>query len=117
EPPVILCMGEAGTPINNGIKSTSLCGLGCASGICTVIYPIDSLSRDFQEFNKCARECFVIDKQLLSKDTKGITIGVWAVPERNKISFGFNNPDVSTNLLYQVTYCEPQIWIYAIPSP
>ena len=35
EPPVALIMGEAGTPIKNGIRSASLRGLGRAAGICT----------------------------------------------------------------------------------
>ena len=80
EPPVVLQGGEAGIPIDEGIMCASLRGLGLASGICTAIYPIDSLSHDFQEFNRSAGECFVIDKGLFSKDTSLIEIGVWAVP-------------------------------------
>ncbi len=115
EPPVALVMGEAGTPIKNGIRSTSLRGLGRASGICSAIFSIGSLSQDFRKFNKGARECFVIDKGLFSKDTRGVVVGVWAVPERNMVSFAFNNPNILENLLYKVAQCEPQIWIYACP--
>jgi hypothetical protein len=57
----------------------------------------------------------VIDKKLLPKDAGGVEVGVWAVPDRNKISFEFNNPGISADLLYKVTKCEPQIWIYARP--
>ncbi len=115
EPPVALVMGEAGTPIKNGIRSASLRGLGCASGICTAIFSIVSLSLDFRKFNRSPRECFVIDKDLFSKDTKLIQVGVWAVPDRNEVSFECNNPNIPADLLYKVTQCEPQIWIYACP--
>jgi hypothetical protein len=115
EPPVALVMGEAGTPIGNGIIRAPLGNLGRASGICTAIYPIDSLSDDFRKFERSVEECFVIDKELFSKDTSLIVIGVWAVPERNKVSFAFNNPNIHPNLLYKVEHCEPQIWIYARP--
>jgi hypothetical protein len=115
ELPVALVEGEAGKPISNGIIRASLCGLGRASGICTAIYPVDSLSNDFRKFNRSVEECFVIDKGLFSKDTGLIVIGVWAVPARNKVSFEFNNPNIPANLLYKVAQCEPQIWIYARP--
>ena len=115
EPPVALIMGEAGTPIKNGIRSTSLRGLGRASCICTAIFSIASLSRDFRKFNRSAGKCFVIDTELFSKDTKAVEVGVWAVPDRNKVSFEFNNPNIPANLLYKVAQCEPQIWIYARP--
>jgi len=52
EPPVALVMGEAGTPIGKGIIRAPLRNLGRASGICTAVYPIDSLSNDFQKFNR-----------------------------------------------------------------
>lgn len=115
EPPVILQSGEAGAPIGNGIIRASLCGLGRASGICTAIFSIDSLSNDFLKFNRTAGQCFVIDTDLFPKDTRSVEIGVWAVPDRNKVSFEFNNPNISEDLLYKVTQCEPQIWIYARP--
>jgi len=115
EPPVALVMGEAGTPIGKGIVRASLGDLGRASGICTAIFSIDSLSRDFRKFNRSEGECFVIDTELFSKDIRGIEVGVWAVPDRNKISFEFNNPNIPANLLYKVSQCEPQIWIYARP--
>jgi len=115
EPPVALIMGEAGTPIENGIRSASLCGLGHASGICTAILSIDSLSKDFRRFDRSAGECFVIDRELFPKDAGGVEVGVWAVPDRNKVSIEFNNPNISANLLYKLTQCEPQIWIYARP--
>jgi hypothetical protein len=115
EIPIALIMGEAGTPIDDGIKCTPLNGLGVACGICTAVYPINMLEKNFRKFTRSAKECFIIDKGLFSKDTKLVQIGVWAVPARNKISFEYNNPDIPENLLYKVTDCEPQIWIYAKP--
>ncbi len=112
---MVLQEGEAGIPIGKGIIRTSLKDLGRASGICTAIYPIDSLSSDFRKFNRNAGECFVIDKGLFSEDASFVEIGVWAVPARNKVSFEFNNPNIPTDLLYKVAYYEPQIWIYARP--
>ena len=115
EPPVALVMGEAGTPIGKGIIRAPLGNLGCASGICTAIFSIDSLSHDFRKFDRSAGECFVIDTELFSKDIRGVEVGVWAVPDRNKVSFEFNNPNIPASLLYKVAQCEPQIWIYARP--
>ena len=108
-------MGDNGTPITNGIKSSSIYGLGRASGICTAIISITSLSQDFQKFNRKPSECFVIDKNLFLKSVTEIEVGVWAVPDKNKASFEFNNRDISADLLYKVAFCEPQIWIYARP--
>jgi len=113
EPPVALVMGEAGTPIGKGIIRAPLGDLGRASGICTAIFSIDSLSQDFREFNRSAGECFVIDRDSFSKNIRAV--GVWAVPARNKVSFEFNNPNIPADLLYKVAQCEPQIWIYARP--
>ncbi len=115
EPPVVLQDGEAGTPIGNGILRASLRDLGRASGICTAVYPIDSLSSDFQKFNRSATECFAIDKNLFPKETSFVEIGVWAVPNRNKVSFEFNVPNIPADLLYKVAQGDPQIWIYARP--
>jgi len=117
EPPVVLTLGEAGKPVDGGIVCAPLKNLGRAAGICTAHYPIDSLNNDFQKFNRKLKECFIIDKNSPSiKDVRGIEVGVWAVPDRNKVSFAFNNPNVPEDLLYKVTQCEPQIWIYAQPS-
>ena len=115
ELPVIMFDGEAGTPTGKGIIREHLVGLGRASCIYTSVYSIDSLSNDFQKFSRSAGECFVIDKGLFSEDTSLIEIGVWAVPDRNKVSFEFNNPNIPADLLYKVAHCEPQIWIYARP--
>ncbi len=115
ELPVIMIHGEAGTPSGKGIIREHLVDLGRASCIYTTVYSINSLSSDFQKFNRSAGECFVIDKGLFSKDTKFIEIGVWAVPARNEVSFEFNNPNIPADLLYKVAHCEPQIWIYAWP--
>jgi hypothetical protein len=115
EPPVALVMGEAGTPIGKDIIRAPLDDLGRASGICTAIFSIDSLSQDFQKFNRSTEECFVIDAQLFPDGARGVEVGVWAVPARNKVSFEFNNPNIPPDLLYKVAYCEPQIWIYARP--
>jgi hypothetical protein len=108
-------MGEAGTPIKNGIKSTSLCGLGHAVGICTAIFSIASLNQDFRKLKRSTVGCFVIDTELFSKDVNAVQAGIWAVPARNEVSFKFNNPDINEDLLHKVTQCEPQIWIFAQP--
>lgn len=115
QPPVALVMGEAGTPTKNGIKSTSLRDLGRAAGICIATFSIDFLIHEFRKFKRSVEECFVIDKASLPKNTSIIEVGVWAVPERNKPSFEFNNPDIPENLLHKVVQCEPQIWIFARP--
>jgi hypothetical protein len=115
EPPVALLMGEAGTPIKNGIRSTSLRGLGRASCICAAVFSIVSLSRNFRKFDQRSGECFVIDTELFPKDINEVEVEVWAVPARNKVSFEFNNPNIPADFLYKVTQCEPQIWIYARP--
>lgn len=113
--PAVLVMGEAGTPTANGTIRAPLSDLGRASGICSAVLPIDSLSQDFQTFNRTAVECFVIDAGLFPMGTRGVEVGVWAVPTRNKASFEFNNPNVPTDLLYKAAHCEPQIWVYAQP--
>lgn len=111
--PVVLVMGQAGEITDKGIICESLSGLGCSICICTAIFPITSLSDDFRKFNRNAEKCFVIDKSLFPKNNKEVEVGIWAVPERNKISFEFNNPGIPEKLLYKVVQCEPQIWIYA----
>jgi len=115
ELPIALMMGEAGTPLNRGIVRAPIRDLGRASGICTAIYSIDALSNEFREFNRSIGECFVIDTVLFPKNTKGVEVGVWAVPDRNKVSFEYNNPNITPDLLYKESQCEPQIWIYAQP--
>ena len=115
ELPVVLVMGEAGKPIGKGIICAPLHELGRASCICTAIFSIDSISHDFRKLDRSVRECFVIDKDLLPKDTSSVEIGVWAVPTRNQISFEFNVPNIPVGLLHKVAQCEPQIWIYARP--
>jgi hypothetical protein len=115
ELPMALLMGEAGTPIGKGIMCASLRELGRASCICTAIFSIDSVGHDFRKFDRSVGECFVIDKDLLPKDTISVEVGVWAVPARNMASFEFNNPDISADLLFKVAQCDPQIWIYARP--
>jgi hypothetical protein len=114
-PPVVLMAGEAGKPFNGGIICASLKGLGHAVGICTALFPIDSLGNNFQDFNRTLRECFVIDKSVFSKSITMIEVGIWAVPDKNKISFKYNNRNISEGLLYKMASCEPQIWIYAQP--
>ena len=115
EPPVALVEGEAETPMGKVIIRALLGDPGRASGICSAVFSIDSLSQYFQTFNRSGVECFVIDAGLFPKGTRGVEVGVWAVPARNKASFEFNNRNVPTNLLYKVAYCEPQIWVYARP--
>jgi len=113
--PVALVMGEAGAPSGSGIIRAPLSDLGRASGICSAVFSIDSQNQDFQTFYRSGGECFVIDGGLFLKGTKGVEVGVWAVPARNEASFEFNNPNVPPTLLYKVAYCEPQIWVYARP--
>lgn len=116
EPPVVLMDGEAGTPIGDGIIRAPLDDLGRASGICIALCPINSLSSDFQEFGRNAKECFVVDKELMPKGAGWVEIGVWAVPDRNQVSFGYIFPDIPPHYLYKVAQGDPQIWIYARPS-
>jgi|GEM_PF-1278944 len=115
ELPVALVGGEAGIPKDEGFIRASLGGIGRASCICTALYPINSLSDDFQKFRKIAGECFVIDTGSFPEDTNFVEIGVWAVPTRNQISFEFHVPNIPADLLYKLAHCEPQIWIYARP--
>lgn len=113
--PVALVMGEAGTPFGKGIVRASLSDLGRASGICSGVFLINSLSQDFQTFSRSEAERFVIDAGLFQKNIREVEVGIWAVPTRNEASFEFLNPDVPAALLYKVACCEPQIWIYARP--
>ncbi len=115
EPSVALVMGEAGACVGKDIVRASLKNLTRASSICTLTCLINTLSHDFQRLDRSVRECFVIDKDALSKDKKGIEVGIWAVPASNKIGFEFNNPNIPANSLYKVSQCEPQIWIYYRP--
>ena len=116
ELPIALIHGEAGTPIRNGIIQAPLSDdLGVATGICSVLYPIDSLSSDFREFARVPSELFVIDKDLFPKETTAVLIGIWAVPHRNQASFNFNNPDIPDHLLYKTPGGSHPIWIYAEP--
>ena len=114
-PPVVLQDGEAGIPIEHGIMRAPIGDLGRASGICTAIYPIDSLSADFRKFNRHPSECFVIDIDSLPEGTTLVEIGVWAVPKRNEVGFEQNIPNISPDLLHKVVQGDPQIWIYARP--
>lgn len=98
EPPVALVGGEAGIPKGEGIIRASLGGIGRASCIYTALYPINSLSNDFQKFQKSAGECFMIDTDSFPEDTSFVEIGVWAVPTRNQISFEFNVPNIPADL-------------------
>jgi hypothetical protein len=117
ESSVVLMAGEAGKPINSGIIVASLKDIKRASGICIAHFPINSLDLDFIKYNKKQKDCFDINKNLSSiKNAKGIEIGIWVVPQNNKSSFEFNNPDIDSNLLYKVACDEPQLWIYAKPS-
>ncbi len=122
QPPVALMPGQAGTPIYTGRRKdsspigyqcNSIRDLGRADGIFTAIYSIESLSQDYQKFNRNTKECFMIDKDLLPQNNNTVQIGVWAVPTRNPVSFHYAHPNIPTHLLYKVEQYEPQIWIYA----
>lgn len=117
ELPIMMIDGEAGPRTGKGFQHKTLDDLGVASGIFNTIYSIDSLNKEYRKFGRRAKECFVIDKDLLPKDTSLLHVGVWAVPARNKISFEFNNPNIHADLLYKVDTCEPQIWVFARPFP
>ena len=113
ELPIMMMDGEAGPPTGEGFQHATLDDLGVASDIFNTFYPIDSLDREYRKFDRIVQECFVIDKDLLPKDTSMIQVGVSAVPARNKISFEFPNRKIPANLLYKVETCEPQIWVFA----
>lgn len=115
EASVALIEGEAGSPIGGGIVRAPLCDLGRATAICTAIFPIDNLSNDFRSFQRNTDKCFVIDADSFPSKMNYIRIGVWAVPDRNQVSFTFNNPDVPEEMIYKIAHVEPQIWIYAGP--
>lgn len=108
--------GEAGVLSGNGIIRTPLLDLGVAIGVCTAFFPIDSLDYDFKKLDRNSKECFVVDKSKFPSTTSSIEVGVWAVPERNKMSFEWNKPGISSDLLYKLAEVEPQIWIYAHAS-
>lgn len=113
ELPIMMMDGEAGPPTGEGFQHKTLYDLGVASDIFNAFYPIDSLKSVYQKFDRIVKECFVIDKDLLPKDTSMIQVGVSAVPARNKISFEFPNRKIPANLLYKVDTCEPQILVFA----
>ena len=94
-------MGGAGEYTAKGFTCMSLRELGSAVNISNAIFSINSLSDDFRKFNRSLEKCFVIDKGLFPENNEGVMVGVWAVPERNKVSFEFNNPDISEKLLYK----------------
>ena len=117
QPPVCIMSGSAGTKQGNNFIVASLKTLDSASGICTVLYSsIDSLSGDdYRLFNRNIDGCFVIDATSFPKNTTGLEVGVWAIPERGEAKFRSNNPDISENMLFKADQCNPQIWIYARP--
>ena len=86
ELPIMMMDGEAGPPTGEGFQHATLDDLGVASGIFNTVYSIDSLNKEYPKFGRRAEECFVIDEDLLPKDTSLLHVGVWAVPARNKIS-------------------------------
>lgn len=116
QPPILIMTGEAGVIEGKKVICSELVDLGCASRICAVYYSITSLNQDYRKFNRNPKACFVIEKELFPKNTTAILVNVWAVPTRNEGSFDYNNPDIREDLLYKVTFCEPQIWIYVEPA-
>ena len=125
QPPVILMPGQAGTPIYTGQRKdsppkgwqcNSIRDLGRSEGIFTAIFTgIESLNQDYQKFNRNTKECFLIDKDLLSPNTYAVQIEVWAIPTRNPAGFHYDHPNIPAHLLYKTEQYEPQIWIYAEP--
>lgn len=115
QPPIWIMMGEAGTIDGKSVLCNTLVNLGHASGICSVCYSITSLNQDYRKFNRNPKYCFTIDKTLLLNNSDTIIVNVWAVPKRNEYSFYWNNQNIHEKLLYKVSDCEPQIWIYALP--
>ena len=61
EMPVALMAGEAGIMMGRDIVRSPLSAEGPATGICTAIYPIDSLEDDFPMFDRNRKNMFVID--------------------------------------------------------
>jgi hypothetical protein len=59
-PRVILSDGEAGIPFCRGSIRAPLSNLGRAVGICWAMLPINSLSTDFEIFNRSPKECFIM---------------------------------------------------------
>jgi hypothetical protein len=116
QPPIWIMMGEAGIIEGKSVICNTLVDLGHASGICSVCYLITSLNHDYRKFNRNPKNCFTIDKTLLPDNAEAIIVNVWAVPKRNRDSFNWNNPNIREELLYRVTDCEPQIWVYANPA-
>jgi hypothetical protein len=115
QPPVIM-IGPAGEVVPNGILEAPLADPGSASRICTAVFPIRKPVEDFQRFGRKTVDCFIIDARMLPKDTTGLEIGVWAVRERNKISFEWDHRDIPADMVHKVTKCAPQIWVYARPA-
>lgn len=115
QPPVIM-IGPAGEPIKNGVVETSLANLGIASRILTAIFPTNCPSKDFPRFCRKTTRCFVVDTDTLPKTTSGLEVGVWAIPESNRISFECHHNDVPSHMVYKVTECEPEIWVFARPA-
>lgn len=113
--PIAITTGSAGPPYGSGFRHETPRDLGAASSITELIVPLDSINLEFRKYNRSIEGCFIIDKALFPKDTSLVHIGLWYVPSRNKASFEFNNQDIPENLLYKVTQCEPQIWIFAKP--
>ncbi len=113
--PVVLMSGEAGTVICKDIVRGPLSNEGRASGICTAIYPIESLADDFPTFERNRKHMFVIDVGSLPVNTTSLIVGVWGVPDRNKDMFRYNNPEVREDLIYKPPG-DPPIWIYARPA-
>ena len=116
DPPMALMQGEAGAPSGRGVMSQGLRDCGRAVAICVAWVPVGSLAAYFREFTRTAPERFVIDKDRMLGSSDAVEIGIWAVPSRNQVSFGFNNREVADDQIYKVDRVEPQLWIYAKPS-
>jgi hypothetical protein len=115
--PIAITTGSAGPPCGSGFRHEPTRDLGIASSITDLIIPLDSLDSEFRRYNRSIEGCFIIDKALLPENTSLVHIGLWHVPSRNEFSFEFNNKDIPEYLLYKVSQCEPQIWVFAKPGP
>lgn len=110
--PIAITTGSAGPPQGIGFRHKTPEDLGAAYSITEFFVPIDSLESEFQKYNRSIEGCFIIDKALFPEDTHFVHIGLWYVPSRNTASFDFNNKDIPKGLLYKITLCEPQTWIF-----
>ena len=83
QPPVML-ISSVGTPIYAeawkgspiGYRCSSIRDLGVSESIFIAFFSINSLSQDYQKYNRKTEGCFLIDKNSLPPNTHLVQIGV-----------------------------------------